>query len=229
MSKLSLESSESTAPLRSPEISKRSRLSLDIAGAAIFGALSIVLSLLLTTSLPRVWGGNGPAFFDPVSLIWIAAFLVFGFRCGIFTTLIGTLGLLVIDRSVFMVGPFMKFVATIWFIVIPYLYVRIKTKHHPTGEDMKNLKNYIPSMIIAWIVRCVAMVGLNYIYLFVFWGGVEGLAYTDLSWLGIPSTAGHIGYIVTLVLINTIQSIGDVIIPYGLIFSSKIYDRFKIY
>ncbi len=229
MSKLSLDSNDPDAPLRSSDQHKRKNLTLDIAGAAIFGALSISLSLMITTTLPRVWGGNGPAFFDPVSLIWICAFLVFGVRCGLLTALIGTLGLLINDPTAFMVGPFMKFVATIWFIVIPYVFIRIKTKHKPTGEDMKNLKNYIPSMIVAWIIRCVVMVALNYVYLFVFWGGPDALAFTSLDWLGIESIAGHVGYIVTLILINTIQTIGDAIIPYILIFSSKIYDRFTIY
>ena len=58
----------------------KNSLSIEIAGAAIFGALSLVLSALTTAVLPRfVWG---MAYFDPVSLIWIMIHARFGKESG---------------------------------------------------------------------------------------------------------------------------------------------------
>jgi riboflavin transporter FmnP len=57
----------------------KSLKTIQIAGAAIFGALSVVISALTTPIIPRI-PGWGMAIFDPVSIIWIICFLIFG--CG---------------------------------------------------------------------------------------------------------------------------------------------------
>ena len=197
------------------------KLTIEIAGAAIFGALSIALSYLSTPYIPRVaWG---LAYFDPVSIIWIMSFLIFGFRAGLLTSVIGTLGLMPFD-SFAPIGPLMKFGSTVWFILFPYLYVRLKLKSAPSGKDIKKLQNYIPSVILAWLIRCIVMTVINYLlltYVYIF--------PVDLEWLGLSQISRVWVIIITVFLLNTIQSLFDIIIPYLLVFSTKIYDRFEIY
>ena len=70
-------------------------------------------------------------------------------------------------------------------------------------------------MIIAWLVRCIAMVVANYLVFqlpeFVDWfPGMKTL-------------------LLVVIGLNTLQSLLDVLIPYLIVFQSKIYDRYKIY
>ncbi|QEE16286.1 hypothetical protein DSAG12_02116 [Promethearchaeum syntrophicum] len=197
------------------------KLTIEIAGAAIFGALSIALSYLSTPYIPRVaWG---LAYFDPVSIIWIMSFFVFGFRAGLLTSVIGTLGLMPFD-SFAPIGPLMKFGSTIWFVLIPYLYTRLKLKSAPSGKDIKKLQNYIPSVILAWLIRCIVMTVINYLLL-----TYVVIIPVDLEWLGLSQISRVWVIIITVFLLNTIQTLFDIIVPYLLVFSTKIYDRFEIY
>ncbi len=198
----------------------RKNITIEIVGAAIFSALSIVLSVLLPP-LRLAWG---LAYFDPVSIIWISAFLIFGFRTGILTCIIGTAGLILVDPYLAYFGPFMKFLSTVWFVLIPYFYLRFLRKSKFNGKNLKKLSNYIPSMFIAWIIRCVLMIILNYLIItYMFFMSV------DLGWLGLSQITGIWAIIITVVLLNTSQSLFDTIVPYLLVFSTKIYDRFEIY
>ena len=203
-----------------PENNHKS-FTIEIAGAAIFGALSIALSYFTTEFIPRVaWG---LAYFDPVSIVWILAFLFFGFRAGILTCIIGTLGLMPFDPFT-PIGPLMKFSSTIWFVLIPYFYARIVLKHNPKGTDIKKLKIYVPSAVIAWVIGCILMTIINYLILtYMFYMSV------DLGWLGLSQITGIWAIIITVFLLNSIQTLFDVIVPYLLVFSTKIYDHFQVY
>lgn len=198
----------------------RKTITIEIVGAAIFSALSIVLSVYLPP-FRLAWG---IAYFDPVSIIWITSFLIFGFRAGILTSVIGTVGLILVDPFLAYFGPFMKFLSTIWFVLIPYLYIRLIKKSQFSGKDLKKLSNYIPSMLIAWLVRCVLMSILNYLiitYMFEM--------QVDLGWLGFSELTGNLAILITVFLINTIMTLFDTIVPYLLVFTTGIYDRFEIY
>ncbi len=217
-------SSSSQEELQPREISqvKRHSFALEVAGAAIFGAISLVTSVYITPIILRV-PGWGFAFFDPVSVVWLTAFLIFGFRCGLMTLVIGSIGLYFFDPTG--IGPLMKFFATIWFILIPYVFLRLKTKKKPQGTDLKALKHYIPSMLIAWAIRVPVMFILNIIVLRM-WNLYD---IVNLAWLGLADVSGISAILITVILLNTIQSIGDAVIPYLLVFTTKIYDEFKIW
>ena len=198
----------------------RKNITIEIVGAAIFSALSIVLSVYLPP-FRLAWG---IAYFDPVSIIWITSFLIFGFRAGILTSIIGTVGLILVDPFLAYFGPFMKFLSTIWFVLIPYLYIRLIKKSRFSGKELKKLSNYIPSMLISWLVRCVLMSILNYLiitYMFEM--------QVDLGWLGFSELTGNLAILITVFLINTIMTLFDTIVPYLLVFTTGIYDRFEIY
>lgn len=221
MESSTIDVSETDLKAREIPENHRKNLTIEIAGAAIFGALSIALSYFSTEFIPRVaWG---LAYFDPVSIVWIMAFLIFGFRAGILTSIIGTLGLMPFDPFA-PIGPLMKFGSTIWFILIPYLYCRLSLKSKPGGKDIKKLQTYIPSIIIAWLIRCISMIVINYLLL-----TYVIIIPVDLEWLGLSHISRVWVIIITVFLVNTIQSLFDSIVPYLLVFTTKIYDRFQIY
>lgn len=199
-------------------------ITLKIAGAAIFGALSIIVSLLTTENLPRMpWG---IAYFDPVSIIWLLAFLIFGVEAGILTCIIGMVGLMPFDPTPF-VGPVMKFVATIWHVLIPYLVIRMKNQKVFSGEVFSLKGNYALSSIGAWIIRCVVMIFLNAFYIQYVWHAP--VQFLDLSWMGISGVNGWIAVAITVFLLNTIQAFFDATLPYFLVFKTKIYNLFNFY
>ncbi|MHA1585399.1 MAG: hypothetical protein ACTSVU_00280 [Promethearchaeota archaeon] len=212
---------------------KHNRITLDIAGAAIFGAISMVVGQFITPLIPRVAGWE-IAFFDPISIIWLSAFLIFGFRCGLITVFIGSLGLMPFDPTVW-VGPIMKFMATIWFVLVPYYYAKIHLKKDSinelngnlavTGDKVKKLRNYIPSMIIAFLIRVPVMFFLN-VFVLKYMGWFD---FVSLGWLGLSSLTGYTAIALTVLILNTIQSVGDAVLSYLLVFSTKIYDQFKIW
>ena len=198
-----------------PQTSNR-RLTIEIAGAAIFSALSIVFGMIDLTIL-RVPGWY-IAYFDPISLIWIMAFLIFGVRAGIITAIIGTIGLMPIDPTIW-IGPLMKFFSTIWFILIPFFWARLRSKDNSV-KNVQKLSNYIPSVIIAWVVRCLLMMVLNYLILTYMFFMIDDMT---LGWLGFEHISGLTAVLVTLLIINTLQSVFDVVIPYILVFKTPIY------
>lgn len=196
---------------------------MDIAGAAIFGAISMVVGQFITPLIPRVAGWE-IAFFDPISIIWLSAFLIFGFRCGFITVLIGSLGLMISDPTIW-IGPTMKFAATIWFVLVPYYFIRIRRKKAVSGDDIRKMSNYIPSMLIAFLIRVPVMFVLNVVVLkYMGW-----FNFVSLEWLGLSSMTGYGAIAITVLLLNAIQSIGDAVFPYLLVFSTKIHDQFKIW
>ncbi|WP_457556706.1 hypothetical protein [Candidatus Harpocratesius sp.] len=200
---------------RKVESNSKKSLTIEIAGAAIFGALSIALSYT-ATFIPRIPGWY-IAWFDPVSLIWIAAFLIFGVRVGLITTIIGTIGLIPFDPTIW-IGPTMKFLSTIWFIILPYFWLRIHNKSL-THEHLKKPKNYFPPMIIAWVIRTLLMVVLNYLILKYMFSALD---YMTLKWLNMEQINGTVAVIVTVVFINTLQTIFDVLIPYLIVYFTPI-------
>ncbi len=210
--------------LRDVKDNPAKRFALDVAGGAIFGALSIVLGIYTTPLIPRVAGWQ-IAFFDPVSLIWIASFMLFGFRAGFLTTIVGAFGLLPFDPTAW-VGPMMKFGATVWLVLMPYLIARIKQKRSPRGEEVLAGRNFFFGSVIAWVIRLVVMTLLNYIILTTIFPYFD---YMTLEWLGFPALSGWYAVVPTVVILNTVQSIGDSLIPYLIIVKGKLYEKTKIW
>jgi hypothetical protein len=83
--------------------------------AGILASLSIAVAP--TASMIARIAGWGIALFDPVSLFWIAAFLIGGRSVGIISMSAGTLGLFLYDPTG--IGPVFKFFATLPMILVP--------------------------------------------------------------------------------------------------------------
>jgi riboflavin transporter FmnP len=195
------------------KIARNTNITIQITGAALFGALSIVLSLFAPV-LPRFPNPQGIAYFDPVSIAWILCFLIFGPYAGMLCSFIGFIGLIPLDQSLPVIGPFMKFAATIPLIVIPTLVLKLYRREEGVlkSRKMKNLKNYILTGLIAVAVREVVMILLN-IAVFLSFFGPTGLG----VWVAV------------IAIINPFQSIWDLAIPYLVVFRTKLDTKFEIW
>lgn len=188
-------------------------ITLKIAGAGIFAALSLVLSITTTNILPRVqWG---LALFDPVSVIWILAFFVFGYEAGILTSIVGMFLLIPFDPFGY-IGPVMKFTATVPLIIIPLIINFIRRR--PRNSDyILNNKTLVINWVSGTIVRVVVMVIFNIIIINLMFGGDEFASAVSLEFLGFTGVTGWTAIVWTVAVINILQSIWDYLIPLILI------------
>ncbi|TXT57713.1 MAG: conserved membrane protein of unknown function [Candidatus Thorarchaeota archaeon] len=177
-----------------------------VAAAGILAALSIAIAPV-AEFIPRI-PGWGIALFDPVSIIWIIAFLIGGFWIGIVTTLAGTMGLFLYDPTG--IGPFFKIVATLPMIVIPYLGLKLR-RQADSGSNLASPRKYTVLMLVALLVRLSLMVPLNIIIvpLFFDWGIEQIVQYT--------------------VILNVLQSLWDALVPYLVVYPTGLYRHYGMW
>jgi len=178
--------------------------------ASVLASLSIAIAP--TASMIARVAGWGIALFDPVSLFWIAAFLVGGRRVGIISMCAGTLGLFLYDPTA--IGPIFKFLATLPMILVPWIGVQ-RLRAEVGGEALSSPKFYFSIMLLAFVVRLAIMIPMNFLY----WA------------LILPALdAATIMYILVVVLsINSVQSVGDALIPFLVVHPTGVYKYFGIW
>jgi len=209
------------------QMSKESQIVLQISGAALFGALSFVVSVFTTSILPRI-PGWGIAIIDPVSIIWIMCFLIFGAKAGILCIAIGTFGLMFFDPFT-PIGPLMKFSATFALIIVPILFLRLYRSEEGirNSQKIKNPRNYVVYGLLGVILRIGVMIIANYLLFTTILSG--SLVYVSLDFIGLPSVSGWTAIIIGVILINAETSLWDLIIPYIVVFGFKIDQKFAIW
>ncbi len=191
--------------------SKKIRFTIQIVGSAIFGALSLVFSLYVVPYLPRT--PQGFAYFDPVSIIWVTCFLIFGPLAGILCSIIGMLVLFPFDPFT-PIGPIMKFSATFSLIIVPILllYIFKRKKGERLSQKLKEPKTYLLYGALGVVLRIIVMVILNIIVYLSFYG-----------------SAGLEFWIFMVILLNSLTSLWDLLIPYLLVFTTKLDKKFEIW
>jgi riboflavin transporter FmnP len=209
------------------KMSRSSRTILQITGAALFGALSIVLSAFLAPVIPRV-PGWGIAYFDPVSILWVMCFLIFGTKAGLLCCAIGTLGLMPFDPFA-PIGPLMKLSATLSLIIIPIILLRLyKTEEGiKNSQKIKNASNFIITSVIGVLLRIVVMLFFNVLLFLTLFS--DFFAYVNLEFLGMSNITGWTAVIIVVVLINAETSLWDLLIPYFTVFGLKLDEKFEIW
>jgi riboflavin transporter FmnP len=219
---------EHFAEERETVMSKSSRIVLQISGAALFGALSLVVSAFTTKILPRI-PGWGIAFIDPVSIIWVMCFLIFGAKSGLLCCAIGTLGLMPFDQSLPIVGPLMKFSATIPLIIVPILFLKLFRYKEgvKNSQKIKKPRNYVVYGILGIILRIGVMMIANYLLFVTILADV--FPYVSLDFFGLPGVTGWTAIIIVVIFINAETSLWDLIIPYVIVFGAKIDQKFSIW
>lgn len=219
---------ENIAEEKETTMSKSSRIVLQISGAALFGALSLVVSAFTTNILPRI-PGWGIAFIDPVSIIWILCFLIFGAKAGLLCCVIGTFGLMPFDKSLPIIGPLMKFSATFALIIVPILLLKLyKYKEGvKNSQKIKNPRNYVVYGLLGVLLRIGVMMIANYlIFITVL---ADAFPFVSLDFLGLPGVTGWTAIIIVVIFINAETSLWDLIIPYVIVFGAKIDQKFSIW
>ncbi len=189
--------------------SAKSQLTLKIVGAAIFGGLSIAISFI-AAFIPR--HPLGFAYFDPVSIIWVLCFQLFGPLAGILCSIIGMLGLMPFDPFA-PLGPFLKFAATIPMIIGPTIILKLYKKDGYGSEKLKNPKKYAIVGVLSILLRLGIMIPLNIIVYPYITGSMEGIG----------------GWILFAFVFNILQSIWDLLIPYLIVFKGKLDEKFEIW
>jgi len=217
---------------RSPDekytlMSSKTRLTLEVTGAALFGALSLVLSAFTTPFIPRI-PGWGIAIIDPVSILWICCFLIFGPKSGLLCCVIGTLALFPFDPFT-PIGPLMKFAATISLIILPILMLRLFK--NPTegrnSQKYKKISNYVITGVFGIVLRVIIMMIFNVLlFMTLFSFLVED---TTLEFLGLPGVSGWSAIYFGVIIINAETSVWDLLLPYLIVFGLKIDQKFEIW
>jgi len=206
------------------KISRSSNVILQMSGAALFGSLSIVLSAFLTPIIPRLaWG---IAFLDPVSIVWVMCFYIFGTKAGLSCCVIGTLGLMPFDPFT-PIGPLMKLFATLSLIIIPIILLRLyKTEEGiRNSQKLKNSSNFIITSILGIFLRIVVMMFLNaLLFLTLF-----SLEDANLGFLGLNNITGWTAVIITVIIINAETSLWDLLVPYFVTFGLKLDEKFDVW
>ena len=203
-------------------LSGSARLTRNVGAAAVFGGLSFLIDALTAPYLPRV-PGWGIGFIDPVSIIWVTSYLLFGLMVGFTTSVIGTIGLMFFDPFT-PVGPIMKFLATIPLILALDLGMRLGHVRPYSGESLKPLRRFIPFSLVGVILRIVIMTFMN-VLLFM---TILNLNYATINLFGFQLMSWNAVAIVT-VLVNAEQSIWDCGVSYLLAFSTRLYDQFNFW
>ncbi|TFG17766.1 MAG: hypothetical protein EU531_02410 [Promethearchaeota archaeon] len=211
-------------------MSRRSQLTLQIVGAALFSALSIVVGALLTptlTNLIRIPGWF-IAIIDLISLVWVLCFYLFGVKAGILCCIIGTVGLMPFDPSA-PVGPLMKLAATLSLISVPILFLRLYKRDGTIKKSQKLKKphNIIVYGALGTLLRIIVMVVLNVIVFLTIFSLF--LDQVSLEFLGLPEITGMTAVLIGAPIINAWQSALDLGIPYFLVYGTKLDERLNIW
>ena len=193
-------------------MSKSSQFVLQISGAALFSALSLILSLFVVPYLPRT--PEGFAYFDPISIVWVTCFLIFGPLAGVLCCGIGSVILMPFDPFA-PIGPLMKFSATFSLIIIPILLLSLSKRKEGIrkSQSLKKVKNYVIYGLFGTGFRIIVMVILN-IMVYLSFYGASGLEY----WI-----------VVIVIPLNALTSLWDLLIPYLIVFGTKLDAIFEIW
>ncbi|MFX1457111.1 MAG: hypothetical protein ACFFDB_17175 [Promethearchaeota archaeon] len=201
---------------------RKSQLTTQVAGGAIFGALSAVVAFVLS---PLINASRIPgwliAMFDPTSWVWIICFLIFGLYAGLLSCVTGSIGLLIIDPSGW-VGPIFKFCATVPLIIIPYFLFKLKE-----SQKLKDPRKFVISGITSTAVRIVIMVPLNLLFFATIWS--DYFLFMNLEVIGFANITGLSAVLIFTPIINLYTSALDLVVPYLLVFLPKLDEKFEFW
>ena len=215
------------------KMARNTQITLQIVGAAIFSALSIVVSIYIVPLLPRV-PGMPMAYIDPISFIWIICFLIFGVESGLLCCGVGTVGLMFADIANAPWGPLMKFAATFSLIIVPIIFLKLYKRKDGVRKSqvLKKPKNYVIHGALGTGLRVVVTLVLNIILAYTVYAPF--IAYVNLEFLGQPGITGITALIIGFPLINAWQSVFDLLVPYAIVFGImdyglKLDEKFEIW
>ncbi|TFG14984.1 hypothetical protein EU537_01715 [Candidatus Thorarchaeota archaeon] len=200
----------------------------EIAKRVVVAALLAALSIAVTptaTYVPRLnWG---IALFDPTSIFWIIAFLIGGIWVGLVSMSAGVLLLNFFDPFA-PVGPFVKLLATLPMIVIPWLgtkFVQWRSEGDPSyhnsqeetevgsgGRILSRPGFFATMMVLALLIRLIITIPVNLSIVPTLYG------ITDVEFI-----------IIYTIVLNISTAFFDAFIPYLVVYPTSVYDNFKLW
>ena len=208
----------------------KSQLTLELTGAAIFSALSIVTGVFLMPTVTEALRIPGwfIAIIDLISLVWIICFLLFGVRAGIICSFIGAIGLMPFDPTGW-VGPTMKLTATLSLISISIIFLKLYKREEGVinSQKLKKPRNYIFYGVLGTLFRMLVMTIMNIIVILALYSFL--LPTITLEFLGLPQISGMTAVMIGAPIINAWQSALDLGIPYAIVFGPKLDEKFEIW
>ncbi|MHA2068393.1 MAG: hypothetical protein ACXABY_28860, partial [Candidatus Thorarchaeota archaeon] len=210
------------------EVSQSAERTKKIAAAAILASLSVAVSPV-AAALPRI-PLFGIAVFDPISLFWVIAFLLGGIWVGLFSMIAGGIMLNFFDPFP-IIGPLLKFLATVPLVILPWLAVRRNGDQEGRsilalssriggavkqglrgGSALSKVRLYVALMFLAYLVRLTLMIPVNLVVVPFIWG--------------ISDPIFIISYTVVL---NTIQSFWDAFLPFIVIHRTQVFKNYGMW
>lgn len=202
--------------------------SLKLAGAAVFGALSVSL-VPITGSIPKMpWG---MAILDPQSIIWLTCTFIFGLWSGLLSAIIGSLGIYFLSpEPAPMIGAPMKFIATLPMMLIPQFVEKILKSDNP--KNKAGIKAYILASIIAILIRIIVCLPLNLywaipLYSIVTGWPLEGIIDYLGGWLSPIGLSGWDALILSIIVMNVWQGLWDAVIPWYITYPTGLKRKFR--
>jgi hypothetical protein len=190
------------------EVSLGSERTTRIAVGAILAALSVAVAPSVGF-IARV-AGWGIAFFDHVSLFWMVAFLLGGPLVGSVSLVAGGIALFPFDPfSPF--GPVFKMIATLPMMAVPWYGVK-RLRSKVGGEALCKPRFYVTLMAIAFIIRLLLMIPINLAY------GAIFAPFLSVDFI--------LNYAIVL---NGLQSLWDALIPYLVVYPTRLFRYFKLW
>jgi hypothetical protein len=196
----------SESEMEMTDSSKSGILTKKVTTAALLAALSVAITPV-ASFLPRyLWG---IAYFDPVSIFWIVAFLIGGLEVGLLSTVVGTIALLPFDPTG--IGPMFKIAATLPMILILWLGTRWKGQKLG-GQYLEFPIPYFGLIIIGYIVRIMIMIPINLVLVSIFFPQI-----------------GVLDIVIVTIVFNALQSALESTISYNIVFSTRLFDQFGMW
>ncbi|MEM2141790.1 MAG: hypothetical protein QXQ81_00830 [Candidatus Thorarchaeota archaeon] len=180
---------------------------MTVAVSGLLAALSIAIGYS-ASFIPRI-PGWGIAYFDPVSFVWMIAFLIGGIRVGMITAAAGTLGLFLFDPFA-PIGPLMKLAATAPMMIVPWVLLWSARLHHD-GSNLRSIGRYALYMLFGYLTRLNIMLLLNLAIIMPLFS-LDALTITTIVYV-----------------INTTQSILDATIPYLIVYPTNLFREFRMW
>ncbi|MGY5875604.1 MAG: hypothetical protein RTU30_07650 [Candidatus Thorarchaeota archaeon] len=201
-----MSSSTDDIDLELSDSSPVSELVKRVAIAGVLAALSVAISPI-AASLPRY--GWGIAYMDPVSWFWIVAFLIGGIDVGLLSMTAGTVALFAFDPTG--IGPFFKILATAPMIFIPWLAVELRGRKEG-GKFLSRKGRFAALMALGYIGRLGLMIPMNLYLVPLFVPGI-----------------GILEIIIITTVLNAVQSVTDALVPFIVVFRTKLFDYFRMW
>jgi len=173
-----------------------------IAISGALAALSATVQIIHIGYLSPTWG----MWIDIVSVTWVIAYLLFGFRSSILVSLAGSLIITLFAPETWL-GASMKFVATIPIILALFGWVKLRRQRF--DWYIKPIRLALP-VLIGMIIRCAIVLPLNYYYAIPIWTGMT----TTAALRAIPWFI--------IVLFNVIQTIVDVTLAWIVVYKFRL-------